>query len=173
MLLSTIQRADHALYASITDRKHARHAAAVARWVSKTGDGHLYVALGVIALIFDGNHGVSFFSAALTAFAFELPVYFLIKNAFKRNRPCDVMRSLPAFVKPSDQFSLPSGHTAAAFVMAAIASHFYPQFGIWMFAWAGLVGASRVLLRVHFPTDIICGLALGACAAWGSLMIWS
>ncbi|GGA63475.1 phosphatase PAP2 family protein [Neiella marina] len=173
MLLNTIQRADHALYASITDRKNARHIAAVARWVSKTGDGHLYVALGVIALIFDSSHGANFFTAVLTAFAFELPLYFLIKNVFKRNRPCEVMRSLPAFVKPSDKFSLPSGHTAAAFVMAAIGSHYYPDFTVWMFAWAGLVGASRVLLRVHFPTDIICGLALGACAASCSLVIWA
>lgn len=173
MLLNTIQRADHAIYASLTDRKNSRHIAAVARWISKTGDGHLYVVLGLLALIFDGSRGLNFFSAALTAFAFELPLYFLIKNAFKRNRPCDVMQRLPAFVKPSDKFSLPSGHTAASFVMAAMGSHYYPEFSHWMFAWAGLIGASRVLLRVHFPTDILCGLALGMAAASCSLLIWA
>ena len=172
MLLTTIQRADHALYATMTDRKNACHIAVIARWVSKAGDGHLYVALGVLALLLDGQHGSQFFAAALTAFAFELPLYFLIKNGFKRNRPCEVLRGLPAFVKPSDKFSLPSGHTAAAFVMASIGSHYYPDFSVWMYTCAGLIGASRVLLRVHFPTDILCGVALGTFAATCSLMLW-
>lgn len=172
-MLDTIQRADQALYASLTDRKHAARVASVARLVSKTGDGHLYVALGILALWLDGSHGTAFFLAGLTAFLFELPLYFLIKNSFKRHRPCEVLQALPAFVKPSDKFSLPSGHTAAAFVMAGVGSHFYPDFAVWCYGWAALIGTSRVLLRVHFPSDILCGYVLGTCSAWLSLMIWA
>lgn len=172
-MLDTIQRADQALYASLTDRKHAARVAAIARLISKTGDGYLYVVLGILALVLDGNHGTTFFRVALTAFLFELPLYFLIKNGFKRNRPCEVLRSLPAFVKPSDKFSLPSGHTAAAFVMAGVGSHFYPDFSVWFYGWAACIGTSRVLLRVHFPSDILCGYALGICSAWLSLVIWA
>lgn len=172
-MLDTIQRADQALYASLTDRKHAARVATVARLVSKTGDGHLYVVLGVLALVLDSTLGTHFFLAALTAFAFELPLYFLIKNSFKRHRPCEVLRALPAFVKPSDKFSLPSGHTAAAFVMAGIASHYYPDLAVWCYSWAALIGSSRVLLRVHFPSDILCGYLLGTCSAGLSLLIWA
>ncbi|MCM2678305.1 phosphatase PAP2 family protein [Echinimonas agarilytica] len=171
-MLQSIQRADHALYASITDRKYAANIATVARWVSRSGDGHLYLVLGVLAMLLDGQHGTQFFIVALTAFAFELPFYFVIKNVFKRNRPCEVLLALPAFVKPSDKFSLPSGHTAAAFIMATVVAQFYPDIASLCYAWAALIGASRVLLRVHFPTDILCGFALGASAAWISLAMW-
>ena len=172
MMLDTIQRADQALYASLTDRKHAANIAQIARLVSRSGDGHLYLALAILMLWLDKTQGAEFFITALIAFAFELPLYLLLKNLFKRNRPCEVLRSLPAFVKPSDKFSLPSGHTAAGFVMASVASHFYDEFSVYFFCWATLIGASRVLLRVHFPTDIICGSVLGGVTAWIGLMLW-
>ena len=53
---------------------------------------------------------------ALLAFAFELPLYLLLKNLLKRQRPV----GLPVFITPSDRYSLPSGHTAAAFLMATV-----------------------------------------------------
>ncbi len=171
-MLQSIQRADLALYTSMTNRRCAAQIATIARWISKTGDGHLYIVLGCFALTLDGEHGLSYFLAALTAFGIELPLYWMLKNCFKRNRPCQVMQALPAFIKPSDEFSLPSGHTAAAFLMATETSCFYPEWTLLLYVWASLVGASRILLRVHFPTDIICGYLLGSSAAWFSLQFW-
>lgn len=171
MVLQSLQRFDHALYISLANRKHARLIAVISRWISKTGDGYLYVLLGGGALIFTPEIGRDFFLTTLVAFSVELPLYVLIKNSFKRNRPCDVLHNLPAFVSPSDRFSLPSGHTAAAFVMAVMIADFYPDFAALAYVWASLIGASRILLRVHFPTDIGCGILLGSSAAWLSLTL--
>ena len=171
MVLQSLQRFDHALYSHLANRKHANLIAVVSRWVSKTGDGYLYVLLGGMALMLTPETGRAFFLTALLAFGIELPLYFLIKNGFKRNRPYDVLRHFPAFVRPSDRFSLPSGHTAAAFVMATTVADFYPDFTLIAYLWACLIGASRVLLRVHFPTDIGCGILLGSGAAWLSTIL--
>lgn len=96
------------------------------------------------------------------AFAVELPVYWVLKNSFKRERP----RNLPVFITPSDRYSLPSGHTAAAFLMAETVAVFYPMM-LWIaFIWAGFIGASRLLLGVHYLTDLIAGAGLGLFAAW-------
>lgn len=59
---------------------------------------------------------------ALLAFAFELPLYLLLKNLLKRQRPV----GLPVFITPSDRYSLPSGHTAAAFLMATVLAASFP-----------------------------------------------
>lgn len=110
----------------------------------------------------DGARGHNFLLSALLAFAVELPVYWVLKNSFKRERP----RNMPVFITPSDRYSLPSGHTAAAFLMAETVAVFYPMMLWFAFIWAGLIGASRLLLGVHYLTDLFAGAGLGLLAAW-------
>ena len=68
---------------------------------------------------------------------------------------------LPAFITPSDRYSLPSGHTAAAFLMATIIGHFYPDLSLVMLTWALTIGGSRIFLGVHFLSDVVIGALLG------------
>lgn len=165
MLLQSIVRADLLIYATVVDRRNARQLARIARWVSRSGDGHCYALLGGLVAWLEPLTGWRFLCAGLLAFSVELPLYLLLKNSFKRHRPHMLRADLPAFITPSDRFSLPSGHTAAAFVMATLTSYFYPQWSALGFTWATAIGMSRVLLRVHFPTDILCGMALGVSSA--------
>jgi undecaprenyl-diphosphatase len=134
-------------------------------WVSKTGDGYAYFAIAMLIYLFEPNIGQLFFFTALLGYAFEVPIYLGLKNLVKRHRPFDKLENFRSFIAPSDQFSMPSGHTAAAFVFATMVLHFYPQFTLLAFSWASLIGLSRVLLGVHFPGDIIAGALLGwSCA---------
>tara|TARA_Y100001956_G_C4037727_1_gene149212 strand:- start:68 stop:592 length:525 start_codon:yes stop_codon:yes gene_type:complete len=133
--------------------------------VSHTGDGHLYLILGLCAWWLDGSKGELFLWVGLLAFSIELPIYWLTKNIFKRRRPQELSDLVTSFVTPSDRYSLPSGHTAAAFLMASLMAYFYPQLAVFSFAWASLIGSSRILLGVHFLTDVVLGSLLGvACA---------
>jgi undecaprenyl-diphosphatase len=134
-------------------------------WVSKTADGPLY-ALFAAGLYWRGAVAdMQFVTLLALAFAIELPAYLLLKNLFRRQRPAVALAGqIRAHIEPSDRFSLPSGHTAGAFVLvsciAVMASFWWPLALVWGLA----VGMSRVLLGVHFPGDILAGMLLGSCS---------
>lgn len=156
-VLAPIQRIDDAFSSLCLCHRFNRQVANLSRAVSHTGDGHLYLVFGILAWGLDEQHGSQVLTLGLLAFALELPVYLLLKNLIKRDRP----RKLPSFIKPSDKYSLPSGHTAAAFIMASLISSCYPGLGWFVWPWAALIGLSRVLLGVHYISDIFAGAALG------------
>ena len=64
--------------------------------------------------------------AAAVTYGLEVPAFMVLKNLIKRPRPADSEMALCAFIKPAGRFSFPSGHTAAAFVMATLLGIFYP-----------------------------------------------
>jgi undecaprenyl-diphosphatase len=142
------------------------------KWLSKTGDGQLYLIIGVMLWLLEPRHGALFLYSGLLAYMLEIPVYMLLKKSFKRERPCHHISELTAHIVPSDKFSLPSGHTAAAFLMASLVAHFYPTLGVISFLWACCIGGSRVALGVHYPGDIFAGALLGLSIFAISLLIF-
>jgi undecaprenyl-diphosphatase len=133
-----------------------RPQARISRLISRTGDGPLYAVLAAL-LWWQGEAERELVGVALLAFAIELPLYLLLKNLLKRQRPI----GLPVFITPSDRYSLPSGHTAAAFLMATVLTAIFPLWAPLLFVWAALVGASRLLLGVHYLSDLVAGALLG------------
>ncbi len=63
-------------------------------------------------------------------------------------------------IRPADA-SFPSGHTASSFAAATALSTFYPNVVPLVFGLATLVGASRVHLGHHFPSDAAVGALIG------------
>ena len=167
-LLYSIHKFDVFMFIWLINTRMHNTLTRVSRYLSKTGDGHLY--LLVIGILYwrEGIESLCL-QAVLLAFLIERPVYFVLKNGLKRNRPEAVLKNFHSIITPSDQFSFPSGHTSAAFMVATLLGYYFPPLMIPLYCWATLVGCSRVVLGVHFPTDILVGALLGICTALFSL----
>lgn len=164
-VIEPIVRFDLAFSLFCLQHRFYQQVAKVSKWISHSGDGHLYALIGACAFYFDGERGQSFFISGVLAFTVELPVYLMLKRAFQRRRPNEFSDLVTAYITPSDRFSLPSGHTTAAFLMASLISFYYPSLSLFAFIWACCVGMARILLGVHFLTDIAIGILLGICCA--------
>ncbi len=159
-LINSLHKCDVFMFNYLMNARFYRYLALIARYVSKTGDGQLYVLAGIIIVISQGLESL-YLQTVLLAFMIERPVYFVLKNGFKRNRPQAALKGFISLVTPSDQFSFPSGHTSAAFIFATVTGFFYPSIFAPLLIWAAMVGFSRVILGVHFPTDTLVGMCLG------------
>lgn len=164
--LQGINRYDLRMLLWFVDRRHRQLWIAFARALSRSGDGLLQVLLPSLLLILDRQTGAIVFAVTLAGFAIERPLYWILKNSCQRRRPPEAIPSFNSVIKASDRFSFPSGHTCGAFLLAAIVTLHYPALAVPMYLWAGSVGVSRVVLGVHFPTDILAGALLGSAIAW-------
>lgn len=107
---------------------------------------------------------------AFTAIAFSGLIAILLKNIIGRGRPITLDGSSTWLSMPfSDSYtfaSFPSGHSTTMGAIAAIVILLFPKFRTIVILIALWVGASRVALGSHFPSDVVAGLALGIMFTW-------
>lgn len=169
-LIQTIHAFDVFLFFWVSRLKYPRLQVALAKLISKTADGPLYL-IFAITYGLQGLVEQDLVYCIFMAFLIERLVYFVLKNLCKRRRPTAAL-NITSFIVPSDQFSFPSGHTSAAFLMATLVSSYYPDLIPFLFTWSSLVGLARVVLGVHFPTDTVIGALMGSSIALISMEIF-
>ena len=167
-VLILLHQVDVVIFYWTMKRKRLNLLARLARGISRTADGFGYPLLALGVYLLDKVQGSALTLAMALGFAAERPLYWVLKNSLKRHRPASALPGYQSFIIPSDQFSFPSGHTSGAFLTAVLLSLFYPAVTPLAIIWATLVGASRVTLGVHFPTDILAGATMGAGITWGA-----
>jgi len=160
-MLNVISSLDALVYCSVIRLQQRQTLTACFRMISRSGDGHLYILLAALVYWNEPLNHQQFSASLLLAFLIELPCFLILKAIIKRDRPFVRIVRATKIIEPSDKFSMPSGHTAAAFLVASVLAQYYGEFAGIAFFWAALVGASRVLLGVHYPGDIMAGALLG------------
>ena len=86
-----------------------------------------------------------------------------IKLLVRRVRPCDALGwCAPVNIGSPGGFSFPSGHSAGSFAFAAFIAVRAPRYAPLAIVWAVLVGWSRCVLGVHYPSDVLTGAVVGS-----------
>ena len=139
--------------------------------VSRLGDGLFWFVLMAMVVIGDGLHGLQA-SVHMAATGFlALLLYRALKRWTRRARPCTSSARIRALVAPLDEFSFPSGHTLQASAFTLVALGHYPSLALLLLPFTALVAASRVVLGLHYPSDVLAALVIGSLIGLGSLAI--
>lgn len=172
MKLARLAAFDQYFFSWLFQRFGSSTLAPLCRYCSRTADGPYYALLAFLLWLLQGEAALEFILLLAVAYAIELPSYLLLKNLFRRARPAELWQGhFQPHILPSDRFSLPSGHTAGAFVLLGVVAVMAPFWLIVVLPWAFCVGLSRILLGVHFPGDVCAGAALGLLAVLLAQMI--
>lgn len=141
--------------------------------VSRLGDWPAYVIVGVACAALLEDAGLAFIVQMLLTAGTGIAAYKGLKHRLVRERPYITHNGIEAGTAPLDRYSFPSGHTMHAVSFAILFTAQVPVM-IWIMApFAVLVAASRVVLGLHYPTDVLVGGILGALLAWSSLSVFA
>lgn len=140
--------------------------------VSRLGDGLFwYVLMAALALLDGRRGGVAATHMAATGLT-ALLLYRLLKRWTRRPRPYRACPSVIAHVPPLDEFSFPSGHTLQAVGFSIVALAWYPPLAAPLLGFTLLVAASRVILGLHYPSDVLAAIVIGGGLGIASLWLF-
>jgi undecaprenyl-diphosphatase len=142
------------------------------RTVSRLGDGVFWYVLIALMPLLLGGRGWFVAVQMLGTGAVGLLVYRALKNRLVRERPFVGLVGIECAMPPLDRYSFPSGHTLHAVLFTVLAVEAIPALAGVLVPFASLVAASRVVLGLHYPSDVIAGGALGGALAAASIALF-
>jgi undecaprenyl-diphosphatase len=139
--------------------------------LSWLGNGLFWYALMLALLIRYGREALQPVLHMIFVGAVCIGAYKMLKRRTLRPRPYQAMHSIAAGAPVLDRFSFPSGHTLHAVAFTLVACSHYPALTILLVPFTLLTAASRVVLGLHYPSDVLAGAAIGALVAVASFRI--
>lgn len=137
--------------------------------VSRLGDGVFWYALMGVLVLVDGFDGLRASLHMTATGLMALLLYKGLKRWTRRPRPYAADLRIRAWVAPLDEFSFPSGHTLHAVSFTIVALAYYPWLAPVLVPFAMAVGVSRVVLGLHYPSDVLAATAIAVGLAGASL----
>lgn len=139
--------------------------------VSRLGDGVFWYALMGALVAFGGERG-GWAAVHMAAVGLvSLVLYKLLKRWTRRPRPFARDVRIRAWVAPLDEFSFPSGHTLHAVAFTLVALAHVPALAWLLIPFSASVAVSRVVLGLHYPSDVLAATAIGTALAGASLWL--
>lgn len=129
--------------------------------VSRLGDGVFWYTLMAAMALLGGARGVQAAVHMAATGLLALGLYRTLKGWTKRPRPFRTCPGVIAHVPPLDEFSFPSGHTLHAVSFALVALAYYPALFVLLMPFTVLVALSRVILGLHYPSDVLAACVIG------------
>lgn len=139
--------------------------------VSRLGNGVFWYALMALLLLTQAEAAIKPVLHMIAVGLVGLLIYTWLKRKTLRPRPCDLHPAILRGTAPLDEFSFPSGHTLHAVAFTLVALAYFPWLAPILVPFALLVALSRVILGLHYPTDVLAGAALGYALATLSFLI--
>jgi len=137
---------------------HTPRTERVVRAYSALGQhGGLWLALGAAGMAFDSPRRPGW-RRATRAIVMANAVNQTVKFAVRRRRP--QLPDLPPLTRTPTQLSFPSAHSATSAAAVHAFWHLAPPLPLRVAATA--MSLSRLYLGVHYPSDIVAGVLLGA-----------
>jgi undecaprenyl-diphosphatase len=139
------------------------------RAASWLGDGWLWYALLLALPLLYGADGLRASLHMLATAVVGLLLYKLIKGRAVRERPYITHSAIECASAPLDRYSFPSGHTLHAVCFTLVTTSHFPEWTGPLVLVASLIALSRVVLGLHYPTDVAAGAVLGGALGFASL----
>jgi len=138
--------------------------------ISRLGDGVFWYALMAVLAAFGGARGpVAALHMALTGIV-AAAMYRGLKRWTRRPRPFRTHDGIVPYIAPLDEFSFPSGHTLHAVSFTLIALAYFPMLAPLLVPFTLLVALSRIVLGLHYPSDVLAATVIGSLL--GALSLW-
>ncbi|MDF3029711.1 MAG: phosphoesterase [Moraxellaceae bacterium] len=161
--LTRLDAFEHRICIALNQSSRRRAVGLLFRVVSRLGDGVFWYALmGALALIGGTEGRIAALQMGLTSLV-GVALYKVLKARLVRERPFITHSDIRCAAAPLDRYSFPSGHTLQAVLFTTLALAWFPLLAPLLLPFTLLVALSRMVLGLHYPTDVVCGAAIG----WG------
>lgn len=162
---------DRSLCISVNKASQIRALRVFFRAISRLGDGVFWYTVMMGILLTQGDDATIPVLTMLSAGLTGTLVYKWIKGKTLRPRPYEVHQDIWLTGRPLDRFSFPSGHTLHAVAFTVTGLSFYPELTLLLLPFTVLVAMSRVVLGLHYPSDVFAGASIGGLIATLYLLI--
>jgi undecaprenyl-diphosphatase len=139
--------------------------------ISKLGDGAFWYVLIVLLPVVYGETAVYPALRMAAVGLIGVALYKYLKSRLVRERPYISLAGIVPGTGALDRYSFPSGHTLHAVSFTTLAVRDFPELAWLLVPFAALIAASRVVLGLHYPSDVAAGALVGAALATLSMVL--